>query len=74
MMREQDLFTRAKFNYEKKKQEVILFLAKSSSNVSQVMQRPCFVLLIFSVKDYNLFILFVSSVSSWRWINPEMIS
>lgn len=35
MMREQDLFTRAKFNYEKKKQEVILFLAKSSSNVSQ---------------------------------------
>lgn len=37
--REQDLFTRAKFNFEKKKQELIQFLANSSSNVSQVMQQ-----------------------------------
>ncbi|XP_057774218.1 protein DEFECTIVE IN MERISTEM SILENCING 3-like [Salvia miltiorrhiza] len=35
MKREQDLFTHARFNYEKKKQELIQFLAKSSSNLSQ---------------------------------------
>ncbi|KAH6809705.1 hypothetical protein C2S51_027488 [Perilla frutescens var. frutescens] len=33
--REQDLFNSARFSYEKKKQELIKFLAKSSSHVSQ---------------------------------------
>lgn len=36
--REQDLFTLAKLKFEKKKQELIQFLAQSSTNVSQVMQ------------------------------------
>lgn len=49
LKREQDLLTRARFNYEKKKQELIQFLAKSSSNVSQVMQRSHPVKSVYSV-------------------------
>lgn len=40
MKREQDLLTRARFNYEKKKQELLRFLAKGSSNVSSQVMQP----------------------------------
>lgn len=52
LKREQDLFTRARFNYEKKKQELIQYLAKSSSSVSQVMQRSHPVKAVYSVNLY----------------------